>query len=499
MFTSEHIKKISTELDIPKDKTVSILTDNKGKIQQVRNAKKDIFITTPTKGATIEDFFPGALDYLNKKEIIYLPNIQASPSIHADLYIHGNIHKSETLFMFVDVSKRIAKEKKAIKDHNTKLLKKDKTNKEIVNLAFLKIGGLILKHISDERFIIISEIPEWFYEVSPKGPTNNIINLNQTFPFLETFYLYYLAEKGAGAEFVRSGSWIQQKISHEKGDMTLQSLGMQYAGDNYIIIIPGELDKTESKQELIQKARENVLAYEKLEKQEKKLKELLIFKQSFNAIISHDFRSPISALSMSLDLLTQDDDFMKNMNDENREIITMMQDQLIALNNYNRKVYAWSQLEKEGFELEKSKIDVKKLFTDLAQKFTHKLNEKNLKVNIKTEDNVDLYADRLLISQALSNLMENSIKFSNLNSSIDLIATSNMLCLKDHGIGMNEEQKNKLLEGGKNKSRLGTNGEPGSGLGMTIVKKVIESHGFKIDIASEVNKGSEFIITFNNK
>lgn len=496
MFIPDYIYNYFKELNIEEEQLTSILTDKNGIIQKCHKGRDNLFITNPVKGASIDDFLPGAVTYIDRKQKTYLPNIQTLPSAYADLYIFGNTGKDSTWFILTDVSNRVIKEKEALIHHNSMKLQDGKTSEKIVNLAFLEIGGLILKHISDDKFKIVSEIPEWFEMISPDDKKYNAISLSNMFPFLDTFFLFFLSEKKNGANYVRSGSWLQQTVNARNEVITLQALGMHYTQTDYIIIIPDELDHSGSRQELIQKARENVLAYEKLEKQEIKLKELLRFKQSFNAIISHDFRSPISAISMSIDMLLQDEDFTGNINEENREILGMIQDQLISLNNYNSKVYAWSQLEKEGLELEKVPVDIKKLFADIAHKFSHKLKNKNITLDINIDDEVNINADKIFLSQAFSNLMENAIKFSFKDGRIELMATQKTLTVKDYGMGMNKEQREKILEGGKNKSRMGTYGEPGSGLGMSIVKKIIESHGFTISVESKENKGTEFFINF---
>ena len=110
-----------------------------------------------------------------------------------------------------------------------------------------------------------------------------------------------------------------------------------------------------------------------------------------------------------------------------------------------------------------------------------------------------MFADKYRISQVIYNLTDNAIKFSNNNSSIDISTTLRgdrvFISVRDHGIGIEKEELNKIWERfyksdasrGKDKKR--------SGLGLSIVREIIQAHKENIDVISTPDVGTEFIFT----
>jgi signal transduction histidine kinase len=109
------------------------------------------------------------------------------------------------------------------------------------------------------------------------------------------------------------------------------------------------------------------------------------------------------------------------------------------------------------------------------------------------------FADADMVKSILRNLISNSIKFSNINGSIDITATENgkkiLVTVKDNGVGMTSETLNALFKSRFNNSTLGTFNEEGTGLGLMICKEFIEKHCGKLKVESEPGKGSSFTFT----
>ncbi|MGE5681386.1 MAG: ATP-binding protein, partial [Bacillota bacterium] len=101
------------------------------------------------------------------------------------------------------------------------------------------------------------------------------------------------------------------------------------------------------------------------------------------------------------------------------------------------------------------------------------------------------------ISQAITNLLSNAIKFTDSGKAIEVTVNRFKkgyaeLIFKDEGVGISEENKRKLFRFDQKFTLEGTKGEKGSGLGLTLVKEIVEKHGGDIWFYSEVEKGSEF-------
>ena len=107
--------------------------------------------------------------------------------------------------------------------------------------------------------------------------------------------------------------------------------------------------------------------------------------------------------------------------------------------------------------------------------------------------------DETLFSQVLNNLIGNAIKFTPENGVIKLYAEQSgnnvLLNIEDSGVGIPDNKINSLFSGFNSDSTQGTKGEKGSGLGLGIVKKILDAHDFKIEIKSTLNIGTKFIIS----
>ncbi len=115
-----------------------------------------------------------------------------------------------------------------------------------------------------------------------------------------------------------------------------------------------------------------------------------------------------------------------------------------------------------------------------------------------TED-IFLKADFQMFRSIINNLLTNAIKFTNRGGKIIVSASKKNneveFVIKDYGIGMTNEEINELFDIAKQKTKLGTENEHGTGLGLILCKEFIEKHGGKIWVKSELNQGSEFYFT----
>jgi signal transduction histidine kinase len=125
--------------------------------------------------------------------------------------------------------------------------------------------------------------------------------------------------------------------------------------------------------------------------------------------------------------------------------------------------------------------------------------KKNIKIKISAKEKIRVNADVNMFSTVVRNLVANAIKFTHPRGHIviHLQKLDNFceIAVQDNGVGISEENIQKIFRIDSNHTSLGTNGEKGTGLGLILCKEFIEKHKGEIHVESEVGKGSSFIFT----
>ncbi|MCX8095345.1 MAG: ATP-binding protein [Caldisericia bacterium] len=213
-------------------------------------------------------------------------------------------------------------------------------------------------------------------------------------------------------------------------------------------------------------------------------------KRDFVKDASHELKTPITAIKGFIETI---EDEIKSKN--YLEIIKRNIDRMINIIN---DLLTLSKLE-EKREFEIKKFDFKETIQYTLKIFENKIKEKNLQVivDIKSDDTT-IWGDEFKIEQALINLLDNAINYTDkgyIKITFSKDSENAIFEIEDSGIGIPKEHLNRIFERFYvvNKSRSRKTG--GTGLGLSIVKHIISLHKGKIDVESELGKGSKFKIT----
>lgn len=223
--------------------------------------------------------------------------------------------------------------------------------------------------------------------------------------------------------------------------------------------------------------------------------------RQFVTTISHEFRTPLSTLIAELELA--------------KELNITLDDYKISIDNALQDANHASQLSSALLDFARASYDVSQIsFVDLRldeiladAKVALLQKNQNYKIGIhymdnladKDESNYDFHGNPYLLQIAFLNLMENACKYSqdkNCNVEIEVQNKTLEIRFIDHGIGISEEDQSKIFDlfyRGNNK-----NYEKGNGIGLSIVKRIIEMHQGNLSLQSEPSKGSIFKIQFNS-
>lgn len=230
----------------------------------------------------------------------------------------------------------------------------------------------------------------------------------------------------------------------------------------------------------------------RLKNQIERLSQLEEYKTNFLQNITHEIKTPITAINSAIELL----ETQNNLNDEDRECFDIIRFQTKAIDKLVNDILSLSEIEIE--KTSEDKHFEKFNLNSMIERVIAYMSFSDVKINFVQNAEVDFYGNEELLSTALSNLLTNALRYST-SETVDVILnkTENNIEIevKDYGTGIKQEHLNHIFERfyrvDKNRSRkLG-----GSGLGLAITKNIVELHNGTITVESELNKGTNFLIT----
>ncbi len=227
------------------------------------------------------------------------------------------------------------------------------------------------------------------------------------------------------------------------------------------------------------------------------LKDLNQSKDKFISIVSHDLRAPFTTLLGFSEILLNEQDLSEEEKSEYLQYIFEASKSQLNLINC---LLDWSRLQTGRIKVEPVRLSVKSSVSNAVAPLTGDYVRKNISLKIDIPADLYMNADERLFGQAISNLATNAIKFTPEGKEVVLSACRFKegmieIIVKDEGLGISEENQSKLFKIDQKFSLVGTNGEKGSGLGLTLVKEIIEKHGGQVWFYSQIGEGSEFHLT----
>ena len=209
----------------------------------------------------------------------------------------------------------------------------------------------------------------------------------------------------------------------------------------------------------------------------------------FNAV-AHDLRAPILGIQGYI-MLLEEENLSKEEQNQMLKAISNSSKMLVSL---VENILDISKLERGLLILNKTNFDLAKTVKDIAYTLTPLASQKNLEIKINLEDNLPLYADKNLIERVFSNLISNAIKFTAEGGVFVKVNRDNQnykITIKDTGVGIPKEELPKIFK----KYHQADRNVRGYGLGLTIVKQIVDAHQGNIEVSSELGKGTKFSIT----
>lgn len=226
------------------------------------------------------------------------------------------------------------------------------------------------------------------------------------------------------------------------------------------------------------------------------LRDLNEMKDNLLAVCSHDLRSPLNGILGFCNLLLEKD-YLK---DEDKEGLAQIKSSGDYLLNLINDILDLSKFQSSDAKLEVGPLSLAELIQNSIQAMKNLAHGKNQKIKmIDKSQNSIIQANATAMMRVINNLLSNAIKFTPEKGKINFIIettspTHIMITIQDTGIGIAEDKMPQLFDKFTSLSQTGTAGEESTGLGLSIIKEIIEKHNGTITASSKPGKGSCFKI-----
>jgi PAS domain S-box-containing protein len=235
-----------------------------------------------------------------------------------------------------------------------------------------------------------------------------------------------------------------------------------------------------------------------LEVSNEKLQSAVETKNKFMSIISHDLRNQFNAINGLSEILAKK---LKNSQDDrSAQIATVINQSSQSAYKLLNDLLVWARSQMDGIKFEPEYFDVHTATDEAFNEIRIQAQKKHINLQNLTTDKEKVFADRQMYLTVIRNIASNAIKFTKDDGEVSVLSheteKETVITIRDNGVGMTESQVQKLMTDDGNKSTVGTSGEKGSGIGLMLCREFVLKHNGKIEVKSQIGKGTDFIITF---
>ena len=224
-------------------------------------------------------------------------------------------------------------------------------------------------------------------------------------------------------------------------------------------------------------------------------------KSEFVSNVSHEIRTPLSLIQMFAETLE-----MGRVKTEEKklEYYTIIKKESERLSRIVNRILSFSQIEARKRRFEMTDVDLKALTDEIFQSYDFHLKSKGFNYNYQCNGVIPIIeGDKEAISEAIINLIDNAIKYSGDKKQLDIALGKKdqkvFLSVKDYGIGIAKNYQDEVFDQFFRVPTNNVHNTKGSGLGLTLVKHIMEEHHGKIHLESAPGKGSVFTLLFPEK
>lgn len=234
------------------------------------------------------------------------------------------------------------------------------------------------------------------------------------------------------------------------------------------------------------------------------LKDLNATKDKFFSIIAHDLQGPFSSLMGLTEVLSTV--LEQDKKEKALHIAKVMNESSKQTNRLLQNLLEWSKIQRDKFTYTPEKLNLKQVIKEEADNLSNVMCQKRISIDINTDSTLLVYTDPNTLKTTLRNLISNAIKYSYPQGKIEVgtecSGSEVIVSVKDSGIGISDENQQKIFRIDNNFSANGTGNEKGTGLGLILCKEFVQMYNGRIWVESEPDKGSVFkfsLIPYNEQ
>ena len=214
--------------------------------------------------------------------------------------------------------------------------------------------------------------------------------------------------------------------------------------------------------------------------------------QRFSASAAHELKTPLATILVNLDVLDMEEKASAAQMERVLSIVRTNTERMIRL------VDNLFQLTTEKSSEMCEEVPVDEMFAEILEELSAQLNAKHLSVSLSSLSGIKLTGNRTMLYRAMSNLVENAAKYNRENGSIFISASQQqedvIIKIEDTGIGIPKEECERIFEPFYRVDQSRSRSIGGAGLGLALVKDIVEKHRGTIQVHSRAGQGSEFIL-----
>jgi ligand-binding sensor domain-containing protein/signal transduction histidine kinase len=249
---------------------------------------------------------------------------------------------------------------------------------------------------------------------------------------------------------------------------------------------------------------ENTKTYKKIQNQKDELQQVNAAKDRMFSIIGHDLRSPVGTIKSFLDVIIENPEMTNNEN--SIKIFKTMQQSLGSAYALLDNLLLWARSQKNQLEFKPDRFNIIEPVKESISLVLESAKNKEIQIETEIDEDIEVFADKNMITTVLRNLISNAIKFTKKNGEIKVVA-----CLKnqkknnqlaeikviDNGVGITKENIDNILKVNEAFSTPGTDNEQGSGLGISICIDFLKKHKQKLHVENNMTTKNTSGTTFS--